>query len=327
MVEELRNLRRREYTRYFETDRSKKLIERLGEFAEHAEDCLAGGGSRRRVFAIVGESGSGKSTSLSRAFKTVAAFQPYRNELGETVRPLISMNVPKPCSRKDLAIDVLDNVGISASRKANEHELFKIVKQQLRHQKVVFLHLDEAQDLLSAPTTASVRALQDSLKALIAIDDWPLHLILSGVPDLAQLFIGDRQLANRSLIMRFENWSFPADKKRFSDVFDDVAVKNCGMSLAATLLTDDFIGRLAKASRGAVGDLIDMVRDACFSALSKGRNELQPRDFLKVYARQSGSRQDDNIMKSAAWTELAPENSLIDLATSGVKKQKREATR
>ncbi len=77
---ELRALRVRETNRYFETGRCLELVKRLTEFEDHALDCLAGGGSRRRSFIVIGESGSGKSTSLERAFTRIKSFQPYENE-------------------------------------------------------------------------------------------------------------------------------------------------------------------------------------------------------------------------------------------------------
>lgn len=319
---ELRALRVRETNRYFETGRCLELVKRLTEFEDHALDCLAGGGSRRRSFIVIGESGSGKSTSLERAFTRIKSFQPYQNEYGETVRPLISIEVPKPCSTKDLAIRILQEMGLPASNRANEHELYETVKQQLRERRVLFLHLDEAQDLLRAPTAAAVRSLQDRLKSLIAIPDWPLHTIYSGVPDLARLVSGDLQLANRSLVMRFEPVRFPSDKPLIEKLLCNIAIDHCGLVLADELMTDDFLGRLVASTGGGLGTMIEMVRAACFAALGRNRKNLAARDFAGFYDRASGSLRSDNIITSPRWRDIDRSNALSDLVAQPSKKKK-----
>lgn len=107
---ELRDLRVLEDTRYVSFKRCEHLRHRVQELWDHAEVCLQGGGSRRRILAVIGESGTGKTTSLRRVFNDFGGFKRYRNEQGKLVIPMISAEVPRPCTNKDLAIHMLNQL-------------------------------------------------------------------------------------------------------------------------------------------------------------------------------------------------------------------------
>ncbi len=315
---DLLKLRVHEDTRYVSFKRCEHLRTRVQEFWDHVKVCLQGGGSRRRILAVVGESGTGKTTSLLHVFNGFNEFKRYRDK-EKLVIPMISFEVPRPCTNKDLAIHILNELDVPASHSANEYDLFQAVKFQLRECGTVLLHLDEAQHLLQAETAAAVRKLQDRLKSLLVIPDWPLHVILSGVPELANLFTGDQQLANRSTVMRFENLLFPGDKKMVVTILRDIAVDHCGLQLDKQLLTDDFLGRLVSASGGGIGTLIEFIRAACYKALSKGHTLLDTKDFAFAYGRFSGSRDVDNIMTASSWQEIDRGNALVDLLPTPAK--------
>ncbi|WP_435266087.1 ATP-binding protein [Shinella sp. BE166] len=310
---ELRDLRILEDTRYVSFKRCDHLRTRVDELWEHAQVCLAGGGSRRRILAIIGESGTGKTTSLKYVLGDFPEMKQYRDASGRLIIPMISIEVPRPCTTKDIAIRILQELGVEASHSANEYDLWQAVKAQLRECGTILVHLDESQHLLAADTAAAVRKLQDRFKSLLSIEDWPLHLILSGVIDLATLFTGDQQLANRSTVMRFENLLFPGDKAIVVNVLQDIASDHCGLTLSPALLTDDFLGRVVKAAGGGIGTLIEFIRAACYKALSKGHKALGPKDFAFAYSRFSGSRELDNIITAKTWQDIDRAKALADL--------------
>ncbi len=131
--------------------------------------------------------------------------------------------------------------------------------------------------------------------------------------DLATLFTGDQQLANRSTVMRFENLLFPGDKAIVVNVLQDIASDHCGLTLSPALLTDDFLGRVVKAAGGGIGTLIEFIRAACYKALSKGHKALGPKDFAFAYSRFSGSRELDNIITAKTWQDIDRAKALADL--------------
>ncbi|NUL15402.1 ATP-binding protein [Agrobacterium tumefaciens] len=326
--EELRALRVRENRRIVSTPLTKHLRLRIEEFWEHAQDCLAGGGSRRRTLAIIGESGTGKSTAITHVLNSFEEFKPYRNEHNEPVIPMLSIEVEYSFTPKDLAIRVLRKLGADGSYRSNETVLYEEMKNQLRASGTILLHLDEAQNLKKGGSTYAVMGLKDRFKSFLVIEDWPLHLILSGVEDISELFIGDQQMPNRSNVMRFETLSAPGDNKLVQDLLSDVAT-NCGLKVDKPLTTDDFLGRLVKATGGGIGTMIEMARAACFKALSKGHEAVTAKDFEFVYGRTSGSLPSENIITAKAWVDLDRSNALIDLVPKPVepKRSRKKASK
>jgi hypothetical protein len=319
--EELRALRVRESRRIVSTPLTKHLRVRIDEFWEHAQDCLAGGGSRRRTLAIIGESGTGKSTALKHVLDSFEEFKPYRNEHNETVIPMLSIEVEYTNTPKDLAIRILRMLGADGSYRSNETVLYDELKNQLRASGTILLHLDEAQHLKKGGSSHAVMGLKERFKSFLVIENWPLHLILSGVEDVSELFTGDQQMPNRSSVMRFDTLSAPADNKRVQEILADIAA-SCGLQVDKALTTEDFLGRLVKATGGGIGTLIEMARSASFKALAKGHAAVTAKDFEFVYGRTSGSLPSENIITAKAWVDLDRSNALIDLVPVPVKPQR-----
>ncbi|MFD1744478.1 TniB family NTP-binding protein [Rhizobium helianthi] len=308
---------------YIENPGDKMLTEMLRELIDNVELCRSGIGSRRRALFLVGGSGTGKSTALKHHFRLMPEFQPRVNEYGEEVRPLLSLEAPKPCGTKDFAVAILDAIGVPSKARQTEAELYATVKTQFRERGIIYLHVDEAQHLRRHSSSQAILDVQDRIKSLMQIADWPLHMIFSGVPDLADLLKGgDGQVKNRSLIMRFVPLSLPNNRADVQRVLTDIVETRCGLVLPDELLTDDFLGRLCWANSGSFGEIVTAVQGACFLAMSKGKDTVDRRAFAFNYSRTSGCLPNDNIYTAARWSEIDPANSVADLWTPAKKGSK-----
>ena len=156
--------------------------------------------------------------------------------------------------------------------------------------------------------------MQDVLKALIQIDGWPIHTIYSGVPALATFLQGDRQLARRSYVMRYEAMEYPDDEEWIEKIVEAVVYEDCGMSRAADTQTDVFREKLCRAASGAFGSLVELVQEACFRSADFGRSQVKLSDFSKVYEEMVGCDRRDNVFTAANWREIVPSNALDDIA-------------
>lgn len=299
---------------YFTTGRDAKLASYLREMAVNVEDCELGAGSKRRALFVIGDSGSGKTRSLKHHFATMPEFRPHLNEHGETVSPVLSIDAPRPCNTKALAITILTAMGLPTRERMTEHALFAVLKSQLRERGVKYLHVDEMQHVMRHNTPAAIRHVQDTLKSLIQITDWPLHTIYSGVSELAELLKGDPQLANRSRVLRYDALSWPADAQWITSILEKVAIEGCGLTLSAELVEGDFAEKLCLAGGGAFGSMIAMAQEACFRALERGRKSVSVKEFARNYERDTGCMARDNVFTAARWRDLVPGHALADLA-------------
>ncbi|PDS34703.1 transposase [Rhizobium anhuiense] len=299
---------------YFTTGRDAKLASYLREMAVNVADWEQGAGSKRRALFLIGDSGSGKTRSLQHHFATMPEFRAYENEHGETVSPVLNVDAPRPCNTKALAITILTAMGLPTRERMTEHALFAVLKTQLRERGVKYLHVDEMQHVMRHNTAAAIRHVQDTLKSLIQITDWPLHTIYSGVSELAELLKGDPQLANRSRVLRYDALSCPADAQWIASILEKVATDGCGLALSQELLEDDFPEKLCLAGSGAFGSMIAMVQEACFLALERGRKSVSIKEFARNYERDTGCMPRDNVFTTARWRDLVPGHALADLA-------------
>lgn len=322
-TDELKELKRHIYGTYLESPRDRKLRNMLQGMVDNVDDHLnGGGGSRQTALFVIGESGSGKSHSLKHHCGRIAEFQPRENEFGETITPFLSIEASSSSTMKGFAITLLSAMGLPANSKQTETQLFSAVKTQLKARGILYLHVDEAQHLIRHDSQKVITEVQDGLKSLMQIPDWPLHTIFSGVPDLAKLLTNDLQLANRSKVIRYVEQSPTDDQQFINDAMTKIAEQMCGLKIADELREADFVGRLCHSAQGGLGKIVETIRAACILTVKNDRTALENRAFAFVYQESSGCLPEHNIFSAARWSEISPEHVLADLSASNEPKKK-----
>lgn len=293
--------------------REKDLEKRLDGFVQNSRDFFNGSAASERFLFVPGISGSGKTYTLQHLFKQVKAFQPRTDDYGRAIRPLISAPTPKQAGTKDILITILEAMKLPSE--GNERSLTKLVKEQIVAQKVNYLHLDEFQHSIRSGTPKQIDGVRDTLKNLVSIPDWPLHIILSGVPLLDKIRIGDGQIERRSHVVAFRPLECPADAKFIKTSLEKIIVAQCGLELDETLEEEDFPDRLCRAKRGGWGSIIETIQNACFTAIENDRRKVTVKHFAYLYRMSTGCKPDDNIFTApeAKYKKLKPQNALIDL--------------
>lgn len=308
------------YLRYAKYHEVSKHIDDL---IANARACREGGGFKERALFLIGESNTGKSRMLEELFREKPSFQPYQDEEGEWVRPLISIEAPSPCSSRELALKILKELGtVVRNKRISNPELYDFLKDQLRDHRVEYLHIDEMQDTVLHNTEHAIKSVQSDVKSLLQIKNWPLHAIFSGVDDLANFISGgDDQLSNRSNTVRLELLKDPRDLRAADQILSNIVVKHAGLQPGWTD-KDELPARLILAGQGRFGTICDDIKKACFAAIDADRRKVTLSDFEMVYQVRKACLREDNPFRGSKWRDIVPKNALADLRKPVAKRKK-----
>ncbi|WP_373413840.1 TniB family NTP-binding protein [Ensifer aridi] len=318
----------RMHSAYIGTHRDRQLDMLFDSLIENVAATLFGTAAKRRAIFVVGESGSGKTTAIERQIAKRPQFAPRLTADGQWVRPLVIQEAGKPLTLKGLARGGLKALNFPVTYKQiTEQEIFDLWKEQLKEQRVLYLWIDEMQHVLRGNTTKEIQNVADVLKSLVQIDGWPLHLILSGVPALAQFVHlagdADGQLKGRSNLVELRPLSYPEDVKSIRKIVLKIVTKDAAL-IPVDLEGDEFIHRLIHACNGAFGLIIQLVRAACEHSLRTKATTVDVGSFAFAYS-LGGCRPSQNIFTAEAWQTIVPDNALGELLARVSKQQDQKA--
>jgi hypothetical protein len=298
-------------SKYFATRRDRDIETELRLLIGNAAVSFDGFQSERRCLAVIGETGAGKSRSIGRAIAARSEFQPRDTGMTET-KPIVCIKAPRPSTLKLLAEEILDGLGYPLERDLKEAPIWKLVRRQLKARRVRFLHIDEAQHMLNMRDHDAMVRLSDSLKMLMEQDDWPVRLILTGLPELGSFLTLYRQLARRTYKIELENISLPRDEKLVNWVVSTIVQEHAGMSFNFEP-DGHFFARLCHAANAQFGSLTQITRCAVERVLIENleASQINKVHFARAYEIFSGCRPDQNIMSAPNWAEIQPINALL----------------
>ncbi|WP_162950187.1 TniB family NTP-binding protein [Rhizobium jaguaris] len=305
---------------YIEFERDDTFDRHLDYFDLNRRACIAGHGARQRALYIMGESGTGKTKMVRHHLAKRKEFQPYQNEAGHTINPVLFVETPAATNNtKSCAIATLAQLGISASDRASEFKLYDLLKRQLKFQGIQYIVFDEAQQILRGAKAATVLKVQDVMKSLLQIEGHPVHIIFVGTPALARFLDGDRQLANRSRVMRLLPLNPKKDMEFVKKVIHEVILR-CELT-PGWGEHEDVGARLVKAASNSLGTLAEILRDACFIVLKDGRKALTSKDLAIAYRERFGALNSQNVFKAkpGAWENINPAKAVSDLVAENEK--------
>ena len=264
-----------------------------------------------RFLFVIGETGTGKSYTLRHYLRQMDSLQPYVNKYGETVNPLISFKADRVLTPRELLNFLLDKIDLPSQ--ASETEAKKVLRDQIPARGIKCIHIDEMQHAIRSNTPKTILGMQDAVKSLLEIADWPLHMIFSGVSSLDNLRKGDGQITRRSIVVPFRQLKVEDDEKFISKGFKTVVVDHCGLALDKTVQGSDFFGRLCKASNGGWGYMIETTQKACFLAIKNGNPAVTSNHFAHNYRLKFGPKKDENIFTAKHWSKLKVPEALADM--------------
>lgn len=320
LADQLANLNKK----YVNSGRDNELDELIDDLIVNAASAVHGTPGKRRALFVIGESGSGKSTAIERAIAKRDEFAPYEDEVGRTIYPMVVLEAPGSLTLKILAVELLRAIGYPVVKDLKEGEAWHLLKEQLVFRKVLFLHIDEMQHALQSNSHATIEHVSNTMKSLLQIPNWPLHIIMSGVPALSQFRENDLQMKTRSKVMEF----MPIDNvESVKKIVMRIVEVHADLEANPDIMDSKFIARLIHATGGAFGTCIELTRTAVSRVLhanakTGSSSAVTSIHFANAYQTVSACEDDQNIFTAKDWTAINPANALKRMQDSFAHRRK-----
>lgn len=239
-----------------------------------------------RAIAVIGASGSGKTTAVDRLISKCPDL--VLEQEGQIRADVISFRIPSPATLKDVGCVALYALGFDLKSERTAGYIWRIVKRHLSQREVLFLHLDEAQDLYKQGKPREMQAVVNTLKSLMQAKEWPVGLILSGTPELKDMINFDPQLARRVIPIEFGKIPHDGNHDNIRDLIAAYAHK-AKLAVTQELCVPAFSSRLVHSADGQFGLIIEITISAIEAALLQSSIELKTSHFIEAFRRRSGS--------------------------------------
>jgi hypothetical protein len=170
-----------------------------------------------------------------------------------------------------------------------QSDIWSKVRKYAELQGVVGIHFDECQHVFSDGGGITNQKILDSFKSLLKDQQWPLMLILSGVPNLADHLRQEEQLTRLLRIVSFEgiDLSRKADTDELIHLVFSYGDK-AGLEFD-NFEIEDFLSRLAFAACERWGLVIELLIEAFSIALLNREKICKTDHFSEAFSKISGA--------------------------------------
>ncbi|MDA7422692.1 hypothetical protein [Tritonibacter multivorans] len=127
----------------------------------------------------------------------------------------------------------------------------------------------------------------DCFKTLVKGPDWPMMLILSGVPELADSIPKLEQLFRKVAHVRLDDIDLEVDIEEVNSIVGSYAIE-ANLSVDDDLTSGDFLHRLTTAGAFRWGLVFELVMKAVGSAVKQKSNQLKREHFVDVWVTKTG---------------------------------------
>jgi len=296
---------RKIYYRHEDHSRLKQQFDML--LTRRREELQQGIVTEARGIALLGASGSGKSRAIEELFKRHPDL--VLPAPGQERADVISFRVPSPATLKDVGMTALDALGYPLSRDRPAGIIWGLVREFLRKRQTLVLHIDEVQDLYTSNSKTVQRNVINTLKSLMQHPDWPVSIILSGMPEVHEMLNFDPQLARRVYPFELRPKSFSRDEAMLRDMIKDYLSK-AKLRTSTDIVNEDFLARLLHSSAYQFGLIVEMIIAAIEEAVSSGADCVEIKHFAIAFRKRTGCYDGVNPFIARDFRDIDPRKLL-----------------
>jgi hypothetical protein len=303
------------------THRDKEFADRLEHMKRSLVAHYSGDDKQYRMLLVIGKSHSGKSSLIEHALSTDPAFDTYTASDGVEATPCLFLEAPSPATLRNLAVEGLEKLGYPVKSDITESRAWPLFRQQLKRRRVLFVFIDEAQHIINTNNQPECQKVRDTLKHLVQMKDWPVRLIMSGVPPLEALRNQDEQIEERSMVLNLGPLNATKHAPHVRKYVKLVVVEHAAMHLE-DFLDGDFPERVIYACDGCFGSIVKIIRAAVEVAMVECCASVGKRHFEKAYGQITGCSTTSNIFTGNEWRTAAAGVAKVTLETPAADKPK-----
>lgn len=264
-------------------------------------DLELGSRNEARGIAVIGDSGSGKTTAIRRLLATHPDLQVLQPGIEKA--EALSLSLPSPASVKFVGLACLNVLGYPLRRDRTSAIIWDLVQNNLRLRQTLVLHFDEAQDFYINQNAREMQSMINTLKALMQNPDWPVSIVLSGMPQLRDLINMDPQLARRFTPVHFTKLNPAQDGAPIMKMVAGYA-EAAGLEMGTDLHDRSFVRCLIHAAAEEFDLTVELLLSAIEIALRAGKSQLCRSCFIQAFARRSGCMPDFNPFLREDYTSI-----------------------
>lgn len=161
---------------------------------------------------VVGESNSGKTREINQALRRMTDSGPAL-ECGRE-KQILQITLDGETTWKALGLHVVERLGYAMTARRTEHEIWAQARRQLERTGTWLVHIDECQHMFETLGERDTRKVINSIKTFMKNRDWPVVVVLSGIPQLLDKVNVDPQLRN----LMTPYWMQPVDPLMDEDI-------------------------------------------------------------------------------------------------------------
>ncbi|MCB4803708.1 hypothetical protein QO001_003901 [Methylobacterium brachiatum] len=259
-----------------------------------------------RGFVLSGQARAGKSRALSEVFRGHPSLPGYGDARADC--PLVTVVPQGACTLGRFGQDVFEQLGLPIvnvpTGKNYELKLAHMIRNRLKIRGIKILHVDEAHHVTEPANKTEIKKIINMFKYLMIYLDWPVAVILSGIPELVSAIRNDPQLSGRMAFTAATGLVPKTDYRRIEHVVGELA-SVAELSIASGELAA-VVPRLIHAGNRQLGRSIEITYDAIRSALTERQTALSLHTFARAYVQSRGVAPEHNPFVARDWRLTDP---------------------